>query len=133
MGEFQSTVSALCYSIIQERCRSLQSDLGFPHNDAVRFVLGQHGRMTAHMRFPLIVLTLVFDWWGLVRFGGLFHRLSHGQRWRQIEAWQASSFGFCRDLMRFYESLVLFHEFSRFGEQTARDEQSESVRTRTAA
>ena len=110
---FQSTVSALCYSIIRQNCQPVDLAEDFPHNEVVRFVLGQHRGMPDFLRLPVAVLTLIFDLWGIWRGGAVFHRQPHAVRWRQIESWKNSSFGFCRDLMRFYESLVIFCWYSR--------------------
>ena len=112
---FQHTVSALCYSIIYQRCQPCQpieSALAFPHNDVVAFVLQQHSRMPDYFRFPIVALTLVFDLWGVLRVGAPFHQLAHEVRWRQIQSWQNSPIGACRDLMRLYESLTIFCWYS---------------------
>jgi hypothetical protein len=106
MLSFPWTVSALAYSIIRERC----GDAGpcFPNNRVARFVLEQHGRMPDYLRLPLAALTLAFDAWPLLRTGRPFHRLPHERRWRQVLAWKRSALGVRRDLVRFYEGLVLF-------------------------
>ena len=105
---FRFTVSALAYSIIWERCGEAGSGLDFLHNRAVRFVLEQHARMPDYLRLPLAGLTLVLDAWAIPLTGHPFHRLPHERRWRQILAWKSSTLGFRRDLIRFYESLVIF-------------------------
>jgi hypothetical protein len=105
---FRYTISALCYSIIHQHCQSAGSAWAFPHNDVVHFVLQQHSRMPDFLRFPIIVLTLAFDLWGIVQGGHLFHRSPHSTRWRQIHSWRESRIACCRDLIRFYESLTLF-------------------------
>jgi hypothetical protein len=105
---FRYTVSALCYSIINQRCESTSSALAFPHNEVVQFVLQQHSRMPDFLRFPIVFLTLVFDLWGIVQGGSVFHRLPPETRSCQINSWRSSPLGFCRDLMRFYESIAVF-------------------------
>jgi hypothetical protein len=112
MNVFEATVSALSYSIVRERCRPSDPDRDDPPNRVVGFVLGQHGRMAAYLRFPLASLTLAFDAWGLLRAGKPFHQQSHDRRWKQVEAWRSSTIGPCRDLVRFYESLVVFGSYS---------------------
>ena len=102
---FHRTASAVCYSIARERCAA---DHRFPVNRTVRFVLAQHGRMPDYLRRPFRLLTLLFDSTALATTGHRFHRLPHVRRWQRIEKWRASRFGACRDLIRFYESLVLF-------------------------
>jgi hypothetical protein len=105
---FPDTVSALTYSIIRERCADPPADAGFPHNRVTRFVLEQHARMPDYLRLPLALLTLAFDAWAIPFTGSPFHRLPHERRWRQVLAWKRSSLGVRRDLIRFYESLVIF-------------------------
>jgi hypothetical protein len=105
---FESTVSALTYSIIRERCDGAEHSLAFPHNRVVRFVLDEHARMPDYLRLALVGLTLVFDAAAFPVAGCAFHQLPHTRRWRQILNWQGSVLGFRRDLMRFYQSLVIF-------------------------
>ena len=40
------------------------------------------------------------------------HQQGHDRRWKQVEAWRSSKVGPCRDLVRFYESLVVFGSYS---------------------
>ncbi|MGB3536387.1 MAG: hypothetical protein WBA13_23070 [Microcoleaceae cyanobacterium] len=105
---FENTASALCYSIIHHRCENDNNNIDFPHNQIVQFVLQQHGRMPDYLRLPIILLTLIFDSWGFFRRGCLFHIQLDTVRWQQIEDCKQSPFGIFRDLIRFYESLVIF-------------------------
>jgi hypothetical protein len=111
-SRFQNTASALCYSIIEQRCESASSALTFHHNKVVCFVLQQHSRMSDFLQLPIVVLTLIFDLWGIVQGGTLFHRLPPSVRWLQIESWRRSPIGACRDLIRFYESLTIFSYYA---------------------
>lgn len=109
---FQHTASALCYSIIDQRCEPGNSTLTFHHNEVVHFVLQQYSRMPDFLQLPIVVLTLIFDMWGIVQGGTLFHRSPPSVRWLQIQSWRRSPIGFCRDLIRFYESLALFSYYA---------------------
>ncbi len=109
---FKATVSAICYSIIQERGKLDVSKSDFPNNRVVAFVLHQHGQMPDYLKLPIFLLTLIFDLWGIVTAGKVFHCLPHVIRWRQIQAWQNSPIALCRDVIRFYESLVVFCWYS---------------------
>jgi len=100
---FQNTVSALCYDLARRHCPA-----AFPYNDVVNFVLRQHARMPAFLRFPLAAATICF---GIA--GRRYHRQSPDQRVRRVEAWQGARLGACRDLMRFFESLVVVALYSR--------------------
>jgi hypothetical protein len=68
--------------------------------------------MPDYLRFPFKFLTLLFDAWSLPFTGRPFHRASHEQRSRQMRAWKGSALGFCRDLIKFYETLVIFASYS---------------------
>ena len=109
---FEATVSALCYSIIDARGASIDTD-EFPHNDAVRFVLAQCDRMPDWLRLPFRCLTLMFDACGVLRGGRRFHRQPPELRARQIERWRHSRLSVCRDFLRFFDSLVLLWWYSQ--------------------
>lgn len=112
MNAFHATVSALCYSILEERCPGLEAESEFPHNQAVRFVLQQHAGMPDFLRVPFAGVTLGFGLSSLLRHGRPFHQLPHRERWTQIEAWRSAPISVCRDLIRFYESFVIFHSYT---------------------
>ncbi len=109
---FEATVSALTDALIREH--------GGPEPDArqqvvdgvVRFVLAQHGRMPDHLRLPLVVLTCGFGWLSLLTAGAPFHRLPPDRRRRRVRAWRTARLGVCRDLVRFWETLVVFGRVS---------------------
>jgi hypothetical protein len=105
---FNNTVSALCYSIIDHRCYHNHENTDFPHNRIVQFVLQQYQRMPDYLKLPIFILTILFNIWGFFRKGCLFHRQLDKVRWQQIEAWKQSQFSIFQDLIRFYESLVIF-------------------------
>jgi hypothetical protein len=98
------TVSALADSIIRAQCGPGTAEPAA----VVRFVQDQRARMPDYIRLPLAVLTLAFDAWAIPFTGKTFHRLPHERRWRQIQAWRHSSLSVRRDLIRFYESLIVF-------------------------
>ena len=113
MRSLEHVVSALCYSIIQERCSEASRSGVFPHNSVVRFVVEQQRRSPNFLSVPLAALTLAFDACGVVRHGSRFHKQGHAARWKQILAWRESRLSPCRDLIRFYESLTLFAWYSK--------------------
>ncbi len=103
--DFSATVLALTETIVRERC----GDETSLHTGRVaQFVLEQHARMPDYLRTPLRLLTLAFDMSALPFRGRSFHRLAHSRRWQQILKWKASAIGVRRDLVRFYESLIIF-------------------------
>lgn len=106
-----ATVSALCYSLIEERCnQSEQAD--FLHNRVVRFVLERCDGMPDFLWLPLKCLILVFDLEPIVQTGRPFHRLDHARRWHFVQRWRRSRIGARRELIRFFESLVIFGWYS---------------------
>ena len=102
---FEDVVSALTYSIIRSH-----GGPGFSpfHNPVARFVVEQCARAPDHLRLPLRLATRLFDLSAIPLTGHRFHRLAHDRRQRHIAAWVRVPFAACRDLMRFYESLVVF-------------------------
>lgn len=106
---FTTTVSALCYSLIDYRFKNSLIIQHFPNNSAVNFVIEQQKRMPDYLRLPLLILTLIFDIWGLLRTGLFFHSQSPSVRQQLIQAWKKSPWQICRDLIRFYESLVVLY------------------------
>ena len=106
---FVRTVSALCYSIVQEeslRCAAPAAS-AVSTNAVVNFVVGQQSRMPDYLRLPLLILTLVFDLAG-IRYGARFHRLQPAARSRQIAAWRNSRIAAARDFVRLFDSLATF-------------------------
>ena len=105
---FKHTVSALAYSLIEERCNEAGEKDIFPHNQVVHFVLDQHGRSPDFLRTTLKIITLVFDAWPVLTLEAPFHRLPHPRRWCQVLNWRGSRLGLCRNFIRFYENLVIY-------------------------
>lgn len=112
MLSFARTVAALCESIVRARCEPPPAELEARGEELTRFVLAQHARMPDPMRTPFKLFTLLFDLLGVAYAGRPFHRQPHAARWRQIECWRSSSLSPRRDLVRFYESLALYHWYS---------------------
>ena len=113
MDVFGSTVSALGYALARERAGDDPSLFAPPYNDVVRFLEHQIRAMTDFLRPPMRSLTILFDLAGFLHLGGLFHRQPPEARLSQIRAWRGSRLGFCRDFIRFYESLALLSLYSR--------------------
>jgi hypothetical protein len=116
--QFHATVSALVYSLIEERCRDAAVKDPAENNRVVRFILDQHRRMPDYLRLPLKLLTVAFDLWSVPRHLQRFHGLPHDLRWRQVQSWKRSRFGVRRDLIRFYESLAVFGWYAQTHEGT---------------
>lgn len=107
MHFFEKTVSALGYSLARGFDRPTPSAAPVSYNDVVRFVLRQHASMPDLLRLPMRVLTIAFGLAGLLWGGRFFHRLPPEKRQNQVRWWEAASLSFCRDFVRFYQTLVV--------------------------
>ena len=111
---FEGTVAALCDSIVEARCGCASAALEPRWPQVTRFVLEQHARMPDYLRTPLRIFTLLFDLMGLLHGWRLFRGQPHESRWRQIESWRRSFFSPARDLIRFYESLIVYYWYTEY-------------------
>lgn len=109
---FTPTVSALSYSIIRARCGDASAPADDRHNRVTRYVLAQHAAMPDYLRLPFAALTVTFGVAAVAFTGRPFHALSHERRWRFVDSWRRMPVSFARDLIRFYESLVVFGWFT---------------------
>ncbi len=109
---FDATVAALTDSIVRDLCGGTGTDAPEIRAAVTRFVLEQHGRMPDYLRLPFKVLTLVFDIWPVPLAGRPFHRLPHERRLRQIRAWRKSALGFRQNLIKFFETLIVWGWYS---------------------
>jgi hypothetical protein len=129
MLNFQATVSAVTASVMQERfgqtddaergrparpeCRRDARAPGLVNPDKVQsFVITQHGQMPDYARMAIWLLSLLLDASPLINFEKPFHMLSHEKRWRHALSWKQSPIALCRDLIRFYETLIVFAWYS---------------------
>ena len=106
------TVWALAYSIVRARCGDASPLADDRHNRVARYVLAQHAGMPDYLRLPFAALTVVFGLSALALTGRTFRALPHERRWRVVEAWRRLPVSFARDLLRFYEGLVVFAWFT---------------------
>ena len=108
MLSFQYTVSALVYSLLDDRIADTMAHGARLHNQVVRFVSAQYSRTPDFMQGPFRLLTLIFDAAPLLTRGRVFHRLDAEQRIAQIDRWRNSRIGPLRDFIRYYEGLAVF-------------------------
>jgi choline dehydrogenase-like flavoprotein len=98
------TVRSIVQTFIEE------TTVPSPHCDPDKttgFVLGQMGRMPDFLKGPLIFLTLTFDLVGLIKGNSLFRRLPLSGRIHQLNRWRQSYLAPCRNLIRFYDTLII--------------------------
>ncbi|HMJ89737.1 MAG TPA: GMC family oxidoreductase N-terminal domain-containing protein, partial [Candidatus Acidoferrum sp.] len=67
------------------------------------------------LRLPMRVLTIVFGFAGLFWGGRFFHQLPPEKREQQLRWWEVASFSFCRDFVRFHQTLVVLGVNDREG------------------
>jgi len=70
-------------------------------------IIERQNAMPDYLRFPMRLLTRIFDFWGLVAAGSRFQNLDPASQSRMFDAWKKSRFNVCRNFVRFYESLYL--------------------------
>ena len=110
---FEATVSALCYELSFAQAEGAPPLLGPPYNDIVRFVLVQHGNMPGFLGSAIQAATIFFDLFAIPFSGSSFHALPPDRRRLRVTAWAASPLGPFRDIIKFYNSLVILALYSR--------------------
>lgn len=108
MINFESTVSSLCDSCIYKHNYESHHLMNSSQNEVAEFVMAQREHMPDYLKLPIFILTAVFDLWSIITRGKRFHHLSLALRIKQITSWKMSPLKICRELMRFYESLIIF-------------------------
>jgi hypothetical protein len=101
----EKTISALVHEVaVTYDC----SDRRYPaYNYIVVFVLEQLERMPRFFAWAIKIATAAFGASRIVLEGSFFYRGESTRRRLQIEIWKHSRLGVCRDLMKFYTSLVV--------------------------
>ena len=97
---------AICYSFVYQYSGGYQQELS---NDTWLFVERQIKVMPDYMRFGIILLTSFFYVWVYLLYMSSFSDLHISKRLIIINKWKNSRLGVFRNLMRFYETLVLFN------------------------
>ena len=105
-------VSALTYSLIPDIFGRNKAKYSFEINQITYLIQRRLYQMPQYLAVLLMILTLIFDWLGIVTNGKRFHRQQSEQRQKQIRRWKNSNFEFCQDFIRFYETLITFASFS---------------------
>lgn len=100
-----ATVSALCYTLLEEGRSGGGQRRARELNETVRFVLEQSGRMPDFLRVPFRILTVAFNIQAFMKTGVLFHRQEPELRAVHAAAWKHSRISVRRDFIRYYESL----------------------------
>ncbi len=107
-----NTISALSYELASRHAWE-QDDPHPNYNHVARFVLEQVDRMPRFLAWGVKAATAFFACSRWMLEGSFFHRCPPGRRRVQVESWSRSRIGLCRDLMKFYTSLVVLALYSR--------------------
>lgn len=103
---FRSTVSEICETVAALGKDSRADNFDTPPDRACSFVLSCFPAMPKVLALGVRTFTIAFAVAG-IRYGGRpFYANPLDARARQWRRWRAHRFGPCRDLVRFYESLV---------------------------
>jgi len=117
MPMLDKTINAIAEAFVQQ--------LGPPADTAQtqidhigKYLSGQVNALPDFLRFPFKVLTVLFDWAPLLKWGRTFHGCPLHLRQRHLIAWKDSALGPLNDLVHFYESLTMlayydFHQATR--------------------
>jgi len=68
--------------------------------------------MPQFLALPMIILTLLFDWCGILSAKKRFRNQSTNKRNKQYHQWRNSKLAICRDFILFFDRLSLFIYFS---------------------
>ena len=122
------SLTALAEPVIVQLVETLIGDHAAAHPAALErtaaIVHRNIGRMPRHLAAAMLLLTVAFDWSGLLRTMRRFHRQSPVARRGHLNGWRRSRIGVCREFVQFYEQLALFVYYSQ--PQAARHVQSEA-------
>jgi len=69
--------------------------------------------MPRYLGIPMLFLTILFDWYGGINSGKRFQNQTYLQKNSQVNQWERSPVGFCRDFIQFYVRLTLFIYYSQ--------------------
>ncbi|MBT5551174.1 MAG: hypothetical protein HOJ79_11945 [Nitrospina sp.] len=82
-------------------------------NEASSILLGKILLMPRYLGVPMLILIILFDWYGGIISGKRFHNQKYPHKNRQIDQWKHSSVGICRDFIQFHERLTMFIYYSQ--------------------
>lgn len=68
--------------------------------------------MPVWLKLPILILTFLFNIFGILSTGRLFYAQSFGQQIKTVDAWQNSPIKLCREFIKFYEKMALFIYYS---------------------
>ena len=79
---------------------------------------GKVNNMPRHLSLAMSLLTILFDWYGVIRRGARFVSQSSESQQRQIQQWRNSRITILREFVQFYEKLLAFIYYSLIDSNT---------------
>tara|TARA_R110000744_G_scaffold43147_4_gene96991 strand:+ start:16242 stop:16586 length:345 start_codon:yes stop_codon:yes gene_type:complete len=104
---FSNTISALVITLVRENT-GLEGVYNGQLGHAESFVINQLKRMPDYILVVLQLLLFIFNIIVIIKTGKRFSKLHPSKRLRMIQNLRGSLFGFMRDLVKVFDSLVLF-------------------------
>ena len=68
--------------------------------------------MSKFMKMGIVALTVLFDWYGILKNNKRFHKQSLKEQHKQIRQWKNSPINLFRNFMGFYHKMALFIYYS---------------------
>ena len=68
--------------------------------------------MSKFMKMGIVALTVLFDWYGILKSSKRFHNQSLKEQHKQIKQWKQSPIVLFRNFMGFYHKMALFIYYS---------------------
>jgi hypothetical protein len=93
-----------CLVVPPDQEQALATELDATTAELVRKV----SAMPRYMGLGMMLLTVAFDWFGILHGGRRFRALSRAKRERQVGWWRGAPFGLMRDTVEFYEKMGTF-------------------------
>ena len=75
-------------------------------------LIGKIQAMPIWLKYPILILTFLFNILGILSAGHLFQAQPFDQQIKTVEAWKNSRIKLCREFVKFYDKLALFIYFS---------------------
>ena len=97
-----NTISAICYEIARQHAIAD----GPTQGDLERFVGSQLRRMPRFLAAAIYAATVTFSLTSIFHHARVFHALHTSRRSLHWLRWKDSALAPCRELVRFYESLI---------------------------
>ena len=105
-------IASLVYSLISGALGSENAKDELCVSQTVGIMNKKIESMPKYMTIAIVILTVMFDWYGVLRTNKRFHRQCLTERHGQIQQWKNSKIGICRDFIGFYEKMTMFVYYS---------------------